>query len=153
MPDSFAVEQPSIDSFDELLTMIRSEPNPCRLLTVLVKAETAYRWRPGGDEEVMADEGLLEPILDRDWAVTPELRWADIVAAADTAAAELDANWQFLMTAVLPGANGVGPAPDDCVPHLDRMIRALRIGADLSSFAFFNREGRPAAVTQAAQVH
>jgi hypothetical protein len=50
--------QPSIESFDDLLAMARAEPHPCRLLTVLIKADTVFRRRDNAAEEAM-DEGLL----------------------------------------------------------------------------------------------
>jgi hypothetical protein len=133
--------QPSIESFDDLLAMARAEPHPCRLLTVLIKADTVFRRRGNAAEEAM-DEGLLEPLMSRDWAVTPDLDLAYITANADAVSNE----WRFLMTAIMPGHRGVAPTSDVCEPHLDRMVRALRIGADLSAFVFFDRAGTPVRV-------
>src|SRR5690625_5339451 len=89
---------PMLDPFEGLLALIRTEPSPCRLLTVLVKAETLYRRRSDGAEEAMTNGGLLEPLMSRDWAVTADPTVAEIRDGADEAA---DAG-QSLLTAVLP---------------------------------------------------
>lgn len=149
MSETFAEEQPAIISFDDLLAMARAEPHPCRLLTVLVKADAVFRRRVGG-EEVAMDEGVLQPLMARDWAVTATLNLETVVATAD----EINNEWTFLMTAIMPGSRGQSPTSDECDPHLERMARALTIGADLSAFVFFDREGRPVAVTgSAASAH
>jgi len=144
-----AEDSPMLDSFEGLLAMIRTEPSPCRLLTVLVRAETLYRRRSDGVEEAMTNEGLLEPLMSRDWAVTADLKVADILDGANEAAD----NWQFLMTAVLPGRNGVAPTSEDCEPHLDHMAQAIMLGAGLDGFAFFDRQGRPVNITGTAQAN
>ncbi|MES1954202.1 hypothetical protein [Salinisphaera hydrothermalis] len=136
---------PTLESFDDLLAMARAEPDPCRLLTVLVQAEIAYRRRPDGSE-ALVDEGLLRPVMVRDWAVTDSLCLADIVTGAD----EVTHEWRFLMTAILPGTRGRAPTPGECEPHLERMATALAIGEDLDAFVFFDREGVPARVTNAS---
>lgn len=135
---------PALESFDDLLAMARAEPDPCRLLTVLVKAETAYR-RRADENEAMMDEGLLQPVMVRDWAVTDDLCLADIVTGADS----VTSDWRFLMTAILPGSRGTAPTPAECEPHLERMATALTIGADLGAFVFFDREGGPVSIRSA----
>lgn len=132
---------PTLDSFDDLLAMALAEPDPCRLLTVLVQADIAYRRRANGDQ-TMVDEGLLQPIMARDWAVTQSLSLADIVATADQATDD----WRFIMTAILPGSRGTAPTSAECEPHLERMATALTIGADLGAFVFFDRGGVPVQV-------
>lgn len=136
---------PTLESFDDLIAMALAEPNPCRLLTVLVKADIAYRRRAAGTE-AMVDEGCLAPAVARDWAITESLTLADIVATADEAAGD----WRFMMTAILPGSHGTAPLSDECEPHLDRMAQALMIGASLDTFVFFDRDGQPVQVTNAS---
>ncbi|MDA3922805.1 MAG: hypothetical protein PF501_19315 [Salinisphaera sp.] len=145
MNTSMPNTSPMLDSFDDLIAMALAEPNPCRLLTVLVKADIAYRRRASGTE-AMVDEGCLQPVMARDWAVTESLTLADIVATADEAAGD----WRFLMTAILPGSRGTAPLSDECEPHLDRMARALMLGADLDAFVFFDRDGIPVAIATRA---
>lgn len=141
MDTSHSNTRPDLDSFDDLLAMAQSEANPCRLLTVLIKAETAYRRRAEANE-AMLDEGLLQPVMVRDWPVTHELRLEDIVAGADS----VTSDWRFLMTAILPGSRGTAPTSAECEPHLERMATALTIGADLGAFAFFDRDGAPVSI-------
>lgn len=137
---------PTLDSFDDLLAMAFAEPDPCRLLTVLVKADVAYRRRAAG-AEAMVDEGCLQPVMARDWAVTESLSLADIIATADEAAGD----WRFVMTAIMPGSRGTAPTSDECEPHLDRMAQALMIGASLDAFVFFDREGAPVQIANASE--
>ncbi|AWN14223.1 hypothetical protein SALB1_0016 [Salinisphaera sp. LB1] len=136
---------PILDSFDDLIAMALAEPHPCRLLTVLVKADIAYRRRAAGTE-AMIDEGCLVPVMARDWAVTQSLTLADIVTTADEAAGD----WRFMMTAILPGMHGTAPLSSECEPHLDRMAQALMIGASLDGFVFFDREGQPVQIANAS---
>jgi len=78
------MSRPTLDSFGHLIAMTQAEPNPARLLTVLVKAEVAYR-RQRNSAEPMVDEGCLVPVMARDWPVTAELSLAGITATADEA--------------------------------------------------------------------
>lgn len=137
------MQQAALETFDDLIAMARAEPNPCRLLTVLVKADAAFRRRVNGGDEAV-DEGVLQPLMARDWAVTADLDLAQIVATADEAT---NSEWRFLMTAIMPGSHGTAPTPDECEPHLERMARALTIGANLDAFVFFDRDGSPVSVT------
>ncbi|WP_162622871.1 hypothetical protein [Salinisphaera orenii] len=136
---------PDLESFDDLIAIALAEPDPCRLLTVLVQAETAYRRKGDGGEQAMVDEGLLQPVMARDWAVTSDLSLADVVETAD----EASDDWRFVMTAIMPGSRGTAPTPDECEPHLERMARALTLGADLSAFVFFDRSGTPVQIANA----
>jgi hypothetical protein len=135
---------PTLDSLDDLLALARAEPDPCRLLTVIVKADPVHQ-NVNGKEEAM-DEGVLQPLMVRDWPVTGDLSMESIVAAAD----EVTSDWRFLMTAILPGANGTAPTPDECTPHLEHMAKALTLGDGLGAFVFFDREGTPVQVATAS---
>lgn len=137
---------PTLDSFDDLLAIALAEPDPCRLLTVLVKADVAYRRRATGTEP-MVNEGCLQPVMARDWAVVESLTLADIVTTADEAAG----NWRFIMTAILPGSQAIAPTAGECEPHLDRMAQALMIGANLDAFVFFDRDGQPVQIANASE--
>lgn len=138
------MSRPTLDSFDHLIAMAQAEPNPARLLTVLVKAEVAYR-RQRNSAEPMVDEGCLVPVMARDWPVTTALSLAGITATAD----EAEPGWQFIMTAVMPGQYGQAPSTAACEPHLERMARALMIGEGLEEFVFFDRSGEPVSIHNA----
>lgn len=135
-----------IASFDELIATALREPVPCRLLTVLVAAETAYRRRQGAAEP-MLDEGCLAPVMVRDWRVSEALDLATIVATADG----VTQDWRFIMTAIMPGQYGQAPSSEACEPHLERMAKALMVGERLDEFVFFDRHGAPVQVRAAAR--
>lgn len=141
---AFSAPPPRIESFDELIALARAEPDPARLLTVLVKAEVAYR-RQRDTAEPMVDEGCLVPVMVRDWPVTTSLSLAEITKTADA----VESSWQFLMTAVMPGRSGQPPSSAACEPHLERMARALMIGEGLQDFIFFDRTGEPVSIHKA----
>ncbi len=135
---------PPLESFDQLIALASAEPDPARLLTVLVKAEVAYR-RHRDTAEPMVDEGCLVPVMVRDWPVTASLSLAEITKTADA----VESSWQFLMTAVMPGRFGQPPSSAACEPHLERMARALMIGEGLQDFVFFDRSGEPISIHKA----
>lgn len=137
--------QASLESFADLLRMARAEPDPARLLTVLVKAQLAYR-RRDDSTHAMLDEGLLEPVMARDWAITEDLSLDQIVTTAD----EVVDDWRFIMTAVFPGSRGTAPTSAACDPHLERMAKALMLNESLDSFVFFDRHGTPVQIQGAA---
>lgn len=137
---------PVIASFDDLIATALSEPVPCRLLTVLVAAETAYRRRQGVADP-MVDEGCLTPVMAHDWRVSEELGLATIVATAD----DVTPDWRFIMTAVMPGQYGQAPSSQACEPHLERMAKALMVGERLDEFVFFDRQGMPVQISQAVR--
>lgn len=130
---------PQIETFDDLVAMAADEPEPAKLLVVLVGVEPVFRRRPGGAEVTGENEGSLTPLMVRDLLLSPALDLDDVVAGAD----ETRRPWQFLMLAVLAGRHGRAPGHDECDIHLKRMAKALLTGGDLSRFACFDREGRP----------
>lgn len=138
------MSRPILDSFDHLIDIARNDPQPCRLLTLLVKAEVAFR-RRHDSAEPMVDEGCLEPVMARDWPVTATLSLASIATTAD----EVESSWQFIMTAVMPGQYGQAPSSEACEPHLERMAKALMIGEGLEEFVFFDRSGEPVSIRNA----
>lgn len=135
-----------IASFDDLIDTALREPMPCRLLTVLVAAETAYR-RHQGSAEPMLDEGCLAPVMVRDWRVSEALDLPSIVATAD----RVTQDWRFIMTAVMPGQYGQAPSSSACEPHLERMVKALMVGERLDDFVFFDRHGIPVQISAAVR--
>lgn len=130
---------PQIETFDDLVAMAADEPEPAKLLVVLVGVEPVFHRRPDGTEIPADNEGSLTPMMVRDLPLSPDLRLDDVIAAADETAQP----WRFLMLAVLAGRDGRAPGHDECDTHLKRMAKAILTGGDLSRFACFDREGQP----------
>ena len=135
-----------IAAFDDLVATALTEPAPCRLLTVVVQAETAFR-RRGAAAEPMLDEGCLAPVMMRDWPVTPALSADAIARAAD----EVTHDWRFLMASVMPGRYGRAPSDEACERHLERMVKALSVGEGIEDYVFFDRAGVPVRITPASR--
>lgn len=129
----------NIETFDDLVAAAADEPEPSKLLVVLVGVEPVHHRRPDGTMVAAENEGSLTPMMVRDLPLSPDLRLDDMVAAADETAQP----WRFLMLAVLAGRDGRAPGRDECETHLKRMAKAILTGGDLSRFACFDREGRP----------
>lgn len=139
-PESAAQEPPAaIETFDDLVAAAAAEPEPSKLLVVLVGVEPVHYRQPDGTTAPAENEGSLTPMMVRDLLVTPELSLDEVVAAAD----ETRQPWQFLMLAVLAGSDGRAPGRDECDTHLKRMAKAILTGGDLSRFACFDRDGQP----------
>ena len=130
---------PDIDSFEGLVAQACAEPEPTKLLVVLVGVEPIFHQQADGTAVPAEGEGSLTPMMVRDLALTPDLTLADVVEAADAPRQP----WQFLMLAVLPGREGRAPTTQECDPHLKRMAKAILTGGDISRFAWFNRAGEP----------
>lgn len=128
-----------IETFDDLVAAAAAEPEPSKLLVVLVRAEPVHHRQPDGTAVAAENEGNLTPMMVRDLPLNPELRLDDVIAAAD----ETRQPWQFLLLAILAGRDGRAPGRDECDIHLKRMAKAILTGGDLSRFACFDRQGRP----------
>jgi len=128
-----------IETFSDLVTMAAADPEPSKLLVVLIGVEAAHRAGPDGSEVALENEGSLTPMMVRDLDMRADLTLEEVVAEADTTG-QL---WQFLLLAVLPGRDGQAPDDDDCDTCLKRMAKAVLSGGDLSCYVCFNRQGAP----------
>lgn len=136
--------EPRISTFDDLLEMAKMEGAGTKLLVVLVKVQRHQRKNANGEFETLDDEGSLMPLMVRDFTLTSDTTLDSIVKDAD----DVGSDWEFMMTAVLPGLNGA-PLPEDATePHLTRMAQSLTTGESLEQFAFFTRDGDPVSLYQ-----
>lgn len=130
--------------FDDLLRAALTQGPDQRLLLLLLKVERMYRRTADGREEPIDGEGTLTPMMVRDRPLEAGLQFADIVADADATGQE----WDFLMTALLPGHDDEPPSSAEAEPHLKHMARIIMTGGDTSRYAFFDRDGDPVELGQ-----
>lgn len=131
--------EPRITTFDDLAKMSEIDGPGTKLLVVLINVQRHQEKAANGDYANMDDQGTLMPLMVRDFPLTAQTRLKDIVEEAD----QVSTNWEFLMTAVLPGRNGEPLPEDETEPHLTRMAQTLTTGENLDQFAIFTREGEP----------
>lgn len=136
--ESFTPE-PRIATFDDLARMSAMDGPGTKLLVVLVNVRRHQEKSADGGYSPMDDQGTLSPLSVRDFPLTPQTRLDQIVREADA----LSTDWEFLMTAVLPGRDGQPLPEDETEGHLTRMAQCLTTGESLDRFAFFTRDGDP----------
>lgn len=134
--------EPRISTFEDLVRMAEMDGPGTKLLVVLVKVQRHQQKTANGHYETKDDEGTLMPLMVRDFILTPQTTLNDIVREAD----DVSTDWEFLMTAVMPGQNGQPAPEDETEPHLTRMAQSLTTGESLENFAFFTRGGEPVRV-------
>lgn len=131
--------EPQLATFDDLVRMSKMDGPGTKLLVVLVKVQRHQYKGEDGNYYDADNEGSLAPLMVRDFPLTEKTRLEDIVAEAD----EVSTDWEFLMTAVLPGRYGQPASEEETEPHLTRMAQALTTAENLEQYAFFTRDGQP----------
>ena len=131
--------EPQLATFDDLVRMSRMDGPGTKLLVVLVQVQRHQHKGEDGSYHTADNEGSLMPHMVRDFPLTEDTRLQDIVAEAD----QVSTDWEFLMTAVLPGRNGHPATEEETEPHLTRMAQTLTTAENLEQFAFFTRDGNP----------
>lgn len=131
------IAEKTIRGFNDMIAIAAAEPQPHKLLTVLLRIDHAYRQDAEGKTRPIEDEGELVPIAIKAHDVESGLDFASLKADADAGAP----GWGLMMTAVLPG-QGPNPPDDKTVDdHLKRMAQTVMSGGNLSRFLFLDRNG------------
>lgn len=128
-----------VEGFDDMITVAASEPQPHKLLTVLLRIDHAFRQDADGKTRPIEGEGELVPIAIKAHDIFHGLAFERLKADADGGAP----GWGLMMTAVLPGE---GPEPPDektVDDHLKRMAQIILSGGSLDRFLFLDRDGQP----------
>ncbi|MCP1673539.1 hypothetical protein J2T57_000631 [Natronocella acetinitrilica] len=128
-----------ITSFDDLKTAGLAEPEPQRLLILLLRADPGPDGKAVTRKGVTRGRGTLTPVMATDLELTPRLNLAAIIEEADS----LGEPWQLMMVSSLGGRNGHMPTTEDAGGYLEGMVQAVREGHDLSRYAVFDRAGSP----------
>ena len=128
-----------IRSFDDLKEIGLQQPEPQRLLLVLLKAEPDEEATHHKDGEAIEGGGLLRPVMATDRELTEELRLDALVEEAD----QSGLTWDLIMVSSLSASEGRLPTEEEAEPYLKQMAEAVEMGADLSRYAVFDRAGSP----------
>ena len=123
----------AIEDFDSLLMAARQQPEPQRLLFMLLKVESEA---PGPEGE---PGGTLEPLMCVDKAPEELTSFAALVEEADT----IRADWQIMLVAALAGQGGKAPEAAAVDRALQMMTHKIETGGDLSRYLAFDRDGAP----------
>lgn len=133
------IAEKTISGFDDMIAIAAAEPQPHKLLTVLLRIDHAYRQEADGKTRPIEDEGELVPIAIKAHDVEPGLRFETLKADADSGAP----GWGLMMMAVLPGEGPEPPAESMVDDHLKRMAQTIMSGGSLERFLFLDRDGHP----------
>lgn len=128
-----------IAGFDDMIALAAREPQPHKLLTVLLRIDHAYRQDADGKTRPIEGEGELVPIAIKAHDVVEELSFDSLKADADGGAP----GWGLMMMAVLPGEGPEPPAEKTVDDHLKRMAQTIMSGGNLERFLFLDRDGHP----------
>lgn len=133
------IAETTIRGFDDMIAIAASEPQPHKLLTVLLRIDHAFTQGEDGKTRPIEDEGELVPIAIKAHDVEPGLDFATLKSDADAGAP----GWGLMMTAVLPGQGPNPPEEKTVDDHLKRMAQTVMSGGDRSRFLFLDRDGEP----------
>lgn len=132
-------EQTRIASFDDLKEVGLAQPEPQRLLLVLLKAEPMEGDGEADADDVIRGSGVLHPVMATDRKLTEDLRLDALVEEAD----QTGVPWDLVMVSSLSTSGGSLPTSEQAEPYLKQMAEAIEMGADLSRYAVFDRAGSP----------
>lgn len=128
-----------IKHFDDLKAAGLAQPEPQRLLILLLHAEAAADGKAVTRKGVTTGRGTLTPVMATDLELTPELDLATIVEEADS----LGKPWQMMLVSSLAGRPGQPPTSEQASGYLEQMAEAVVTGGDLGRYAVFDRTGSP----------
>ncbi|MFZ2289161.1 MAG: ribonucleotide reductase subunit alpha [Halopseudomonas yangmingensis] len=133
------MQEPSIQSFSDLLAVARQQSEPQRLLFVFARpelpeghtAEQAKRFAEG-------QGGHLAPVLCVDKSANELGSFDELVAESETTGQE----WAVVFVAALSGQMGCEAAPESCDKALRNMVSSIQVGR-VAGFLTFDRSGAP----------
>lgn len=137
-----AVMDETIEHFDDLLRLARSQPERQRLLLVFAGAElpddatAAQRAR-----FEQGEGGALAPLMCVD-KLPEELASFEALQAEASAMEPPGQPWRLVFAAALSGTPRAAPSEQEASRVLDRMIESLRAGIP-GAWLAFDRNGRP----------
>lgn len=126
-----------LDTFDDLLHVARTQPEPQRLLLVFAMAELPP---DAGEAEQLAfacgEGGALAPVVCVD--KRPEEISNFAALAEESRATGVD--WQLVFIAAMPGRGGHPPNGDEAVQPMRMMVEQIR-GGQIARFLAADRSG------------
>lgn len=128
-----------ISSFDDLLQVARSQPEPQRLLFVFAGAELPDNATPAQQAEFAAGHGgALVPRMCVDKRPEEIVSFDALVQESS----QFGHDWQMVFAAALSGTAHRAPSSEDAEAPLQRMVEAIKLGQH-SAFIPFDRHGAP----------
>lgn len=137
--DPTSMAEPEIAGFEDLVEAARRQPQPQRLLFVFTVAALPDEATPEQRRRFAEGAGgALVPLMYVD--KTPE----ELGTFADLAreSRAYGSDWTLVFAAGLAGRGGRAPSPEEALPHLQRMVDAIKAGTH-ASFIAFDRDGLP----------
>jgi len=127
-----------LSGFSDLLEVARRQPQPQRLLFVLVRVDLPESPTAAQRERHARGEGgTLAPVLCVD--KSPD-EIASFTALAEESASAGGSGWDLMFVAALAGRAGIAPTADEATRGLRMMVEAIE-GGQVTRFAAFDREG------------
>ncbi|WP_372833680.1 ribonucleotide reductase subunit alpha [Pontibacterium sp.] len=120
--------------FKELLDAAGTQDEPQRLLFLFAQIE-----KQDSKKHKQRQHGSVVPLMCVDKLPAELTDFTGLAAEAD----QVSAGWDFVLAAGLSGTGGQPPSTDDAEPHLNKMANDLMMGADLSRYVIFDRQGNP----------
>lgn len=120
--------------FKELLDAAGQQGEPQRLLFLFAQIE-----KQDSKKHKQRQHGSVVPLMCVDKLPAELADFAGLAAEAD----QVSADWDFMLAAGLSGTDGQPPSADEAEPHLNKMANDLMMGADLSRYVIFDRQGNP----------
>ncbi len=130
---------PSINTFDDLLSAARQQPEPQRLLFVFAGAELPGDSTPEQRRRFEAGAGgALVPLMCVDKTPDELGKFAALVAESRL----MGPGWTIVFVASLSGRGGRAPTREDAEAPLQGMVESIKAGSH-GSYIPFDRNGRP----------
>lgn len=128
-----------LTSFEDLISAGLAQPDPQRLLLLLLRAEATTVEENLTTDGDSSGNGALIPVMATDLELTDTVRLESIVEEADS----LGHPWDLIMVSCLSGSHGHLPDTKEAEPYLQQMAEDIQSGTGLSRYAVFNRAGSP----------
>lgn len=128
-----------LTSFDDLISAGLAQPDPQRLLLLLLRAVATTTEKNLTTDGDSSGSGTLIPVMATDLELSDTVRLETIIDEADS----LGHPWDLIMVSCLSGSHGHLPDTKEAEPYLQQMAEAIRNGTGLSHYAVFNRAGSP----------
>ncbi len=119
-----------LTSFHDLLEMAKIQDEPQRLLLVLARTEAK------GSNGKTHHSGTISPIVCTDKLPDEIESFAALVSEAD----EVSKDWNMVLVASLGGADGEPPTSEAAAPYLEKMVKDVMTGQDLSRYLILDRD-------------
>lgn len=121
-------------TFEQLLTMAKEQPQPQRLLFLFAQAD-----HNKSNKSKKMQRGSLSPVMCVDKLIDELSSFDELVKEADSVAS----NWQFIFIAGLSGENNQAPTTEQAEPYLNKMTNDLTTGQNIGQYVVIDRAGDP----------